>query len=364
VSGAVHQVAVQVGDTVAAGDLLLALDTVELERAVRRAEIEFESARLELAKLGQAAAAGNLAVAEAELLAAQANLAKVEAGPTAAEREAAQLNLAAAQAKYQELLAPADGAEVNEAKAELYKAEVDVQTAQSAYDQVKWRADLGMLPESATLHKATIDYERALAKYNRLTLPAAQSEVQAAQSNIEKAEHERNQLAQKPTPAELAEARAKVADATLALARLQSGAETQAAELKVEQALINLDEAQKQLASARVLAPIAGTVLELKVKPGEHLAEGTVVATLADTQRLKLTINVAEVDVAQVEVGQAAALSLDALRDRSFAGVVEWIAPSSKLDNGKVNYPVTIRLVDPALDGVRPGMNAIATLSR
>ncbi|MCB0062830.1 MAG: hypothetical protein KDE19_11965, partial [Caldilineaceae bacterium] len=49
--------------------------------------------------------------------------------------------------------------------------------------------------------------------------------------------------------------------------------------------------------------------------------------------------------------------------NRDFTGVVEQIDPINKADKDVVNYPVTIRLTDTDLTGVRPGMNAVATFA-
>jgi HlyD family secretion protein len=53
---------------------------------------------------------------------------------------------------------------------------------------------------------------------------------------------------------------------------------------------------------------------------------------------------------------------VDALPDKVFTGAVTRIAPSSAATSGVVNYPVTIRLDPTGLEGVRPGMTAMANL--
>ena len=92
-------------------------------------------------------------------------------------------------------------------------------------------------------------------------------------------------------------------------------------------------------------------------------SRGEIVVTLADTTQLQLTIDVADVDISQVSVGQAATVEIDAFAGQSFTGEVAYITPASDSTSGVVNYPVTIRLTDAALTGVRPGMKAVATLA-
>ena len=366
VDGLVSKVAVQVGDTVKAGDLLIALDAAELARATGRAELDLQTAQADLAKLQESNSPGDIAVAQANLQAAQENLVKAKAGPTKAEIAAAQSKLYSAQAKYSELKAPPSGSDLDEAKAEMMKADIERQNAQREYDKVKWRNDVGMTPESAALQKATIEYERVLAKYNRVSLPQSQSNLQDALSNIQKAQSDLEELKQKPSAADIADAQAKVVDAKEKLDKLNQGpspADVASAQAKVKKAQLDLDEAKAKLQNSRILAPVSGTVLDLSVSVGERGSVGKVVATLADTHQLKLTVKVAEVDVTKIKQGQQAQIAIDAIRDHQFTGVIESIAPINQADKDVVNYPVTIRLTDPTLDGIRPGMNAVATLT-
>lgn len=366
VEGTVSDVAVREGQAVATGDLLLALDATDLQRAVSRAELDVDSANADLQKLNEGSSQAEIDAAQANLKAAQENLARVQAGPTQEEIAAAQSRLAAAQAKYGELQAPPSNAELDEVKAELEKADISRQAAQRAYDQIKWRNDKGMTTESAELYKATVEYERVQAKFDRLNQGAAQSSVQDSVANIRKAQSDLDDLKLKPTAADIAEAQAKVSEAQQRLAKLVApppAAEIEAAEAKVKKAELDLGEAQTKLGYAQVVAPIDGTVLELSITAGERGTVGKVVATLADTSKLKLTVKVAEVDITKIQTGQEVEIAIDAIRGRTFAGVIDSIAPINQSDKDVVSYPVTIQLTDADLGGVRPGMNAVVTLT-
>ena len=121
VAGIVTQVAVEVGDQVAVDDLLVALDTTDLERAVQQAELNLAEAQAQLDELLDSADAAEVASAEASLASAQQNLAEVEAGPSEAELASAEATLASAQASYQELLDGPSEAELTQLSAELEK---------------------------------------------------------------------------------------------------------------------------------------------------------------------------------------------------------------------------------------------------
>ncbi len=123
------------------------------------------------------------------------------------------------------------------------------------------------------------------------------------------------------------------------------------------------EEAHVSMAAAQIVAPIDGIVLAINADVGERVSQGATIATLADETQLALTIDVAEVDIVQVAVGQATAVEIDALPGEILAGTVEYIAPASDTTAGVVSYPVTIRLTDDALDRVLPGMTSVATIA-
>jgi len=363
VDGTISQVNVQVGDWVAADDLLIALDTAELERSVERAEVDLASTQADLVKLQQGSDPGEIVVAEANLAAAKENLLKVQSGAAPEEIAAAQAKIAAAQAKLNGLFGPPNSGEIDEAKADLQKAEIARKEAQREYDKIKWRNDIGMTPESAAMQKATVDYERALGKLNRINQPSSTASVQEAKSEVQRAVSDLDLLKNRPSASEVAEAQAKMQETEQKVIKLKAGpggADLLSAQAKVQKAQLDLEEAQAKLGRAQVVAPIEGAVLEVNVTAGERGTVGKTVVTLADVRQLKLTVKVAEVDIPQISVGQEATIAIDAIRGRSFAGVVEQIDPINKADKDVVNYPVTIRLTDAALDGVRPGMNAVA----
>jgi RND family efflux transporter MFP subunit len=238
-----------------------------------------------------------------------------------------------------------------------------LQQAQEAYNKIAYRGDVGSTQQAMDLQTATIDYDTAKAAYEQATAPPTQADVQTALKAIKDAQSQLEAL--QATKADVAAAQAEVASAEATLAGLVDGpteAERRVAEVAVKQSQLALDEAKANLAQAKLVAPSPGTVITVGVEVGQQATAGLSAVTLADVTTLELTINVAEVDIPKVEIGQSAQISIDALPDRTFSGVVSRIAPSSSSDSGVVNYPVTIRLHNLDLQGVRPGMTAVATL--
>ena len=161
------------------------------------------------------------------------------------------------------------------------------------------------------------------------------------------------------------QARIDLASSQLRLRRLLTSAdeiESELGKLNVAQAELDLQKALQDLAAAQMVAPITGSVLTLDAAPGTKVSSGTVVATLADPGRLELTVQVAEVDIPRIESGLPVEVVIDAFPDETFAGEISRIDPFNKTQSGVINYPVTIRLLDNALDPVLPGMTAVATL--
>ena len=136
VDGVVSEIDTAVGARVKRGDVLLRLDTTDLERALALAQLSVEDAKIKLADVQEPASAADIAKAQATLQEAQAKLADVKAGPSTEEVAAARSSLAAAQAKYAELTAGPSEAELTQLSADLKKKEIALADAQRAYDKV------------------------------------------------------------------------------------------------------------------------------------------------------------------------------------------------------------------------------------
>jgi HlyD family secretion protein len=362
--GTVAQVAVEEGDTVKQGDLLVALEPQQLEWAVQQADMGLENARIGLEKALEAIDESDIAVAEAALLSAQEALVLVEAGPAKEQLDAARAGAAAAWAAYNELREGPSPEALTQASAGLRQAEIDRQQAQRAYDRIAWQPDAGASSEGAALQRASIAYESAKARYDELVKPAMPSQLQSALSSAQSAQNTLNELEKKPTPAELAAARASVANAEAGLAKLKKGLDAgdiRAAELGVESAQIGLEQAKLNLDNARVVAPTDGVILEVNVEEGEQGSSGTVVASVADITKLRLVVNVEQKDIRHVKLNQPAEVTVYGLTDVLYQGVVEKIAPQGTTGTGSILFPVTIRLTDDSLAELKPGMSATAT---
>lgn len=364
VSGIVDQLNVKIGQKVKSGDLLLALDTEALQAAVVQAEIGLELSKISLQAVTETVDASAIEVAEADLQVATERLALVEAGPTKEELEAAKSAAAAAWSTYNTLRAGPTQTELDQSGATLKLAALDVEQAQRAYNEIKWRPDAGMTPEGAALQRATIAYDAAKAANLILTQGAKPAELQSALSNAQSAQNTLNLLEKQPTSADLASAKAAVTSAKAAVTRLKSGSlagQIRSAELAVKQAQIALDDANLNLKRARVVAPISGVLLEVNARVGDSIGAGTIAFVIIDTADLQATINVEQGDLQSIKPGQEAEVTIYGFADKVFAASVERVMPLGQSSTGPITFPVVLRFKDSAIEGLLPGMTATAT---
>ncbi len=365
VNGYVEEVLVEVGDVISSGDLLVALERGDLRRTLDQARINLASAELQLENLLASASAAEVAAAAADLKSAQENLAQVQNGASEGELAAARSNAASAWARYDDLRNGASENERIQFAATVENARVTMQEAQAEYDKIAWREDVGMTRQAAQLQQATISYESAMAAYEEAVAPASQADLQSALSQAQTAQQQLDDLLAGPTAVNIAAAEAQVAAPQSRLDTLLRGADETdiaLAQLAIDQAQLTLLEARLDLVRAELVAPAAGTVLRVNVNESDRISAGTVAITIADLSQLQLTIDVAEVDIPKISVGQLADVTIDAFPERVFAGMISGIEPSSSAQEGVIDYPVTVRLIDEALTGVRPGMTAVAIL--
>jgi HlyD family secretion protein len=118
-----------------------------------------------------------------------------------------------------------------------------------------------------------------------------------------------------------------------------------------------------RLRQAQLIAPIDGRVASVLIKEGEQATPGAPAVTLVNEGAFHITVNVDEIDIDQIEVGQPVAITLDALPDRPVTGTVSEIAPTSNATSGVVTYLVTINIDEGQSEGLRPGLSASAIIT-
>ncbi len=117
------------------------------------------------------------------------------------------------------------------------------------------------------------------------------------------------------------------------------------------------DSAAASLTQNTLLAPYAGTVVDIQVIPGETVQSSQTVLVLADLSHLQIeTTDLSERDITRVKVGQSVDVYIEAL-DVNVAGKVVRISPIAETVGGDVVFPVTIELSEQP-EGLFWGMTA------
>ncbi len=393
--GTVAEVTAVEGQTVAAGESLLRLDSTAVEAAVAQTE-----AGLAAAEAGLAAAQAGLTVAKAQqttvdaaLVAAEAQLALTQAGPRPEQRAAAERNVAAAAAGVAQAAAERDAtldvsdAAVRGAEAQLAAAQAQLTALQEAYDTIlttcvtlpdgsevcpllgapeeNARAQLAAAEANAAATQLALDEARAGATDAQQRAAAAAVSAAAAQQAVAEAQRDLLLAGARPEQVRLAEigvARAEVGVRTAATAVERAAAAVAQAEAGVQRATADVEEARHALARLTLSAPFAGTVSELLPEVGELVAPGMAVAQLGGGGWVVETTDLVELDVVHVEVGQPVEVTLDALPGETLRGTVVDVGRVPEVTLGDVTYRVRIALDDAPDLPLRWGMTALVNI--
>ncbi|HEY73212.1 MAG: hypothetical protein DRJ03_13040 [Chloroflexi bacterium] len=317
VSGDVIALMVQEGDVVVAGDPLIRLETADLERAVAQAELSLRQAQLRLEQLEKPADDADVEIARAAVSDAAAAYQEAKLNQTVAEHSVA---------------AGAEVRAARQARDETYRI----------YQSLVSR--LGESNRNTGLaHDAYLD---ALGAFNRaveggeLELTVAKNAVTQAYHALEQAQNNLDDLLEGADEADI-----------------------ETAQLDVEAAELTLDEVRGKLEEATLVAPFDGVVATVEVDEGDAVAPGQTVLVLAALDQLQArTTDLTELDVARVKEGQTAVVTVDALPDDEFAGVVREIALQPGDYRGDVVYAITVELTNVSDAPLRWGMTALVEI--
>jgi HlyD family secretion protein len=224
----------------------------------------------------------------------------------------------------------------------ILKIKPDVYVAQRNQAEASYKNSLaGQTTAEATLHKAEAEYRRNQGLMSqKLVSDSVFDEVKAAY---------------------------EVAQAQCVSATHQ-----------VEMAHASLDSAEEELAKTTIVSPLTGTVSKLNSQLGERVLGtvqnvGTDVMTVSDLNEMEARVDIGEIDVVLIAVGQNVRLDVDAFKDRKFTGTVTEIAnssgttgvgalssSSSSTSQEATKFGVKIRIKEK--ESFRPGMSVTAEI--
>ena len=224
-----------------------------------------------------------------------------------------------------------------DAQTALVRARQEVLSAQQALDSLNAAAEVTLAQ-------------------GKLAVFTAQEVLDAAQENFDADETDENQL-------RLDEAAAILKQSEDVLQQLEEGAgidpdQRAAAEARLASAEAALASAQALVDAHELKSSLAGTITNVALQPGQKVAAGQAVFTIADfTNWVVKTDNLTEMDVVNLKVGQKVSVQLDALPGQTYLGEVTHINLFSEEKRGDTTYTVSV-VLDESVAQMRWGMTA------
>jgi HlyD family secretion protein len=362
-SGTVDQVNVLLGDQVKKDQELSNLTQTSLAQNVILAQADLVNAQKALDDLLNSQVQGAQAlqaVEKAEQALEDAHnpeLAQARALKAIADAqklvEVAERNLRIAQSN-------ASQSSIDEARANVTLAKDRLDRARDKYEPYANRPESNVTRATllSALAAAQQQYDHAVRQLNSLQGTAAdtdlavrQADLDTAQAQLVQAERDWERIKDGTSLANISLLEAQLADAQREWERLKDGPDPEdlaAAQARVAAAQATLDQAY-------IVAPFSGLITNVTSKPGDQVSPGTPGFRLDDLSHLWVDVEVSEVDINQVQVGQPAILTFDAILAKEYNGEVVEVSPIGTQVLGVVNFKVTVELTDADQD-VRPGM--------
>ncbi len=128
----------------------------------------------------------------------------------------------------------------------------------------------------------------------------------------------------------------------------------------LRKAELSLENQYKSLNNYTIKSPISGTVIEKYYKKGDKAESGSTLCTIFDLSYLKMTLNIDELDISKVSVGQKVNITSDSIERKVYEGIVTKVNINGTTSNGTTTYPITIEIAE--TDGLLPGMNVDAEI--
>ncbi len=126
---------------------------------------------------------------------------------------------------------------------------------------------------------------------------------------------------------------------------------------EVREQELNLQAAESDLQETEMTAIFSGLISEVFLEEGDRVSAGQSVINLIETDQFKVEVEIDEIEMNLVEIGQEAIVRIDAIPGADFRGVIDRIAFRARDNNGVITLPVTVLLTDnhPAF---RPNLTA------
>jgi len=368
-SGTVKNVAVLVGDQVAADQELSTLEQTSLPQNVILAQADLVSTQKALddlmnSQLQQAQALQAVEAAEQAL----EDLLNPELQQALALQAIADAEQAVdlAETRLRNLQSTASQSDIDAAEAQLVLLADTYNQAKEKYEPYanKPEDNLTRANLQSKLSAAQQQYDQAVRNLNALKSTASTTDIAVAKANLATAQaqlldanRQYERVKDGPNPADVALLEAQLADARREWERLKDGPDPD--DIAVAQARIAAAEATVN--QMHITAPFAGFVTLVDTKPGDQISPGTPAFRVDDFSRLLVDLEVSEVDINQIKAGQEVTLGFDAILAKEYQGKVIEVGLVGIDIQGIVSFKVTVEILN-ADEAVRSGMTSAVNI--
>ena len=264
---------------------------------------------------------------------------------------------------------------LSQAQLELATAKQAVDDAQDKVDSISFQraSDNLILQTKANIDLAVKEIALAEDNYKRFAKrpdgdadkAAALLRLTTARQNYDTLVSKYNWYTGKPTEldietynADLALAKAQLADAQREVDRLIGGIP----ESDIAAINARIAAAKSTINLGKVIAPFNGIVTQVDSIPGDMVTPNQLAIRVDDLGKLLIDLQISEVDINNLEIGQAVSISFDALQGNTYTGIVNKISQYGSSTGTGVNFEVTVELTEPD-ETIKPGMTAAVSIT-
>ncbi len=252
-----------------------------------------------------------------------------------------------------------------------------LENVQSSADVAATRASLeaartDAIAAAAALKTAQANLARSQADDDRAKLDWVRAQGLYKDALIAKADYDAKKAAWEAAEAGIAQSQAQIA---------QSRAQLDSAQGRITQNQANLRRVTDVLDKTYYFAPYDGLVTNLPVREGETVvigiqnSPGSTLMTIANMSIITAEVKVDETDIVNVQLGQPAEVTIDAIPNQSFKGIVTEIGNNAVVRSTGVStsqqtiaseeakdFKVVVTLSKPP-DNLRPGLSTTAKIT-
>lgn len=230
----------------------------------------------------------------------------------------------------------------------LNEAKVNFNVQESNLNKAIYPRDEEVAQERAHYQRAEADYRNAQKEYERTKALFEQGAISAKELDEAKLE-----MTVKETEYKSAGEGLKMKETG------PTGHERNSLQAQVEQARLQVEQAEKNLNRTVLRAEMDGVVTAVEVMAGDFVQMGTRLMTIGDAGQLEVTAGVSEADSGRLKPGQKVKITAAAQPDREYDGMIQSVSPAAVAaktaeQGSQIEVPVIVKMVGD-IEGLRPG---------